>query len=553
MHSYDRRFCLSAPIFLLLALAIGLLASAMPAIAAVPAPVVSVQGVGSYSVSYKACSSCYAHGLEEQVGTSGAWQYIGSGTQSFQNRSPGTYRYRVVYALLLPSMSYQLEYGATASVVVDPAAPPSVGPSLAAQLEQRYSGWRADIDGDGVDELLLRPQQSTAPAAGVLGSVLIDRTAGGPVAATAASAALAAQAGWRATSLEIGVRDVNVDGFADLVVRGTEREPGLALDRNQIVFAPGSGGSALSLRTRGVDAALERFTTDITRHLVNPEYYPNNAPIRYAQYVYYTTTCTFYGAGASYIDGFALPWPCMLRPIYYYFAYRDYSVFHPDAMYVASYDYGMLHGVISVDHGMPRIRDALSRILGVTIGGWDADDLIGPADPVADEAERIGIELFVVLAGIGEAVAQEAGEGVETATTDRVLIKGRRVLGRGPMHSALEYRSSTISAYDSDSSIWVDGLLVSEVNWPRDHPALTMRLGYVDGPLSPAMYWSNLLLADGRYDDDLQYDLFPSLGQGGYNSNSYTSGLIGATLGRPTISMQTLVGGERPVPASEFN
>ena len=132
------------------------------------------------------------------------------------------------------------------------------------------------------------------------------------------------------------------------------------------------------------------------------------------------------------------------------------------------------------------------------------------------------------------------------------MLKGRRVLGSGPYHTVLEYRGSTISAFDSDSRALYDGLLVSQRNWSRDRPALTTRLGYVDGPLAALFYWSSLVAADRGYDDDLPYDAFPSIGFGGWNSNSFIAGIIRATAGTSTVPMATFVGGERPVPNGEF-
>ena len=153
------------------------------------------------------------------------------------------------------------------------------------------------------------------------------------------------------------------------------------------------------------------------------------------------------------------------------------------------------------------------------------------------------------MAGIAAAHADES----DSLADDRVLLRGRRVIGSGPFHTALQYGQSTISAYDDDPRALFDGTLVSQVNWPNDHPALTMQLGAVDAADAPTAYWSRLLIADSRYDDDLKYDLLPSIGQGGYNSNSYVSGIVQATAGIPTIPMNRFVGGERPVPASEFN
>jgi hypothetical protein len=204
---------------------------------------------------------------------------------------------------------------------------------------------------------------------------------------------------------------------------------------------------------------------------------------------------------------------------------------------------------------MDRIEKALERVLGVPVGGWDINDLLGEQEAVTDTAIRRGIELFVVLAGISEAAADEPeGQGSGAGDADRVLLKGRRIVGNGgPFHTALEYHGSTISAYDSDSRLLFDGLLVSEVDWVKDRPELTMLLGYVDGPVLPLAYWGTLLARDALYDDNLPYDLLPSLGQGGYNSNSFVSGLIQATLGQPTVPMSRYIGGERPVPPGAFN
>lgn len=532
------------------------------AAATVPAPTITATSPDSYSVSYTPCAQCFAHGLEEKAGAGGEWEYVGSETLRYSARAPGTYSYRVVYAQVSPTMQYELAYSSARSIVIESESASSGEAGLETQLEQEYDAFRADLDNDGRDELLIERRLAGESIAGMPAAVLIRRDSAGAAGAAVVDAALLRrQALWYPADIEIVTRDVNVDGFADLVIRGVAADDGAVLDSNQIVFGSESGSPGATLRMRGVDDGLVRFSRDINRHLIDPEYYPTHAPLRYVRVVYYSMNCLDYSSSAG-IDGWlgsVLPWPCIVQPNYYYIVYRDYSVFDDDAMFVASYDYGMLHGVVPKDSALELIRIVLARVIGISIGGWEITDLLGRNDPPLDAVERSGIDLFVVLAGISDAVAQQGegtGETTEaqgTATTDRVLIKGRRVLGGGPMHSVLEFRNSTISAYDSDPSIWIDGRLVSQRDWPRDHPALTMRLGYVDGPVDAASYWTGLVRADARYDDDLPYDLFPSIGQGGYNSNSFTAGLIAATLGRPTISMSTLIGGERPVPPSAFD
>ncbi|MDX1563459.1 MAG: hypothetical protein R3305_11060, partial [Gammaproteobacteria bacterium] len=321
---------------------------------------------------------------------------------------------------------------------------------------------------------------------------------------------------------------------------------------DQILFAPARPGNALPARARPIDAALTRFATDISPHLVDPNHFPSTAPVRYAVIRFYEIYCNYLGYSTwPEVNDF---WPCFVSVSYAYIAYRDYSVYDADAIFVASKDFQMIHGYEPRSSGLDAIEGKLQDVLDIEIGGWNSDELFSDG-AVVDEAIRRGIELFVVLAGIADAAAQDGPEGDDqaSANVDRVLLKGRRVLGYGPFHTVLEYRGSTISAFDTDDRAFVDGTLLSEVDWPRDRPHLTMQLGAVDGPAPAAAYWASLLAADARYDDDLPYDLFPSLGFGGYNSNSYVAGIINATAGIPTRPMSSFVGGERPVPLAEFN
>lgn len=523
----------------------------------ISAPTISVQGERSFTVSYTACTACYGSGLEELTPQSSDWQYAGSGQISMTNAPPGTYRYRVVYVVAVAPGAFQPVYGPAASIVVNEnmQIQQPVRPSLATQFAAEYAISSGDVDGDGSRELLIR-RSVPMPAGGdgTIGNVLLQRNAQGSFEASLPNAQqLAIAAGWSPAQVQLGERDVNIDGYLDLTLQGIDKVPGFVGASNQILFAPGAFGQGQAPSARAVDAELARFSRDIDRHLVDPEYYLNNVPTSYALITYYALNCSWAGYGYASVFDMSAPWSCFHEPQYLYIVYRNFSVFDRDAMEIAGTDYGMIHGFEPVETGMDKIATAIAAVLGVAVGGWDINEWFGPDTVVTDESDRQGMELFAVLAGISEAVAQVVSDQAGPPVTERVELKGRRVLGQGPFHTSLEFRDATVSAFDSDPRAFFDGRLVSQVNWPRDHPSLTLRMGFVDGPTAPPSYWSSILALDSRYDDNLPYDLFPSLGQGGYNSNSYVSGLVQTSLGTPTIQIESFVGAEVPVPASAFN
>ena len=541
--TFRRRFWLS--------LAILLLGSSSTWAQSIPEPVISSLGVDSYVVSYEPCTLCLGHALEESVGNTGVWTQVGTGSQTFTQRTPGIYRYRAVYIDTYDYGIFLTLYSAAVAIVIDstPATADDPPPSMALQLATNYDVRAGDADFDGRADLLI--MAGAAELENSIPDVLLRQTASGAFETRVPSEYLLANAtNWSPADVEMTVRDVNIDGYADLVLRDLSALTGFQNSRNQIVFAPGSGQTQQLPKIRSIDPTLAKFSVDINRHLIDPDYYWNNAPIVYEVYVYYMFSCGW--DSYLYSPDYYNPWVCYFEPSYYLLAYTDYSMFDDDAISIATTDHEMIHGAQDIASGMNEIEATLERVLEVEVGGWDVVQIIGESAAQTD-AQRRGIELFSVLAGISEAAAQESDDAVAVADSDRVLLKGRRVLGEGPFHTALEYHGETVSAFDSDPRALFDGLLVSVVNWGPDHPSLTMQLGFVDGPVVPSLYWGSIRAADGRYDDRLRYDLFPSVGDGGYNSNSFVAGLIQATAGRSTVAMSTFVGGEKPVPASEFN
>lgn len=77
---------------------------------------------------------------------------------------------------------------------------------------------------------------------------------------------------------------------------------------------------------------------------------------------------------------------------------------------------------------------------------------------------------------------------------------------------------------------------------------------------SELQYFNDVARADSAYNDKLDYDLFPAQeGQGsifvpddGYNSNSFVSGLLGATGVKPPSIDTNLPGYDKPVPSRCF-
>jgi hypothetical protein len=524
-----------------------------------PPPVISLQSNGDYTVSYSQCPYCFTDGLEAWLPDSNGWAYAGSGGISVNDPAPGVHRYRGVYLLMTWPGVYQTVYGPEASVFFDQnmQVQPVTRPSLAVQIAAEYSVSSGDIDANGTEDLYIRRSSPPGADDGTIGDVLLKRNNQGSfVASLPNQQERAISAQWQPAPFKVGKRDVNIDGYVDLILRGGGNS-GLAPVSNQILFAPGADALDQPPVARTVDSRLGRFSADVDRHLIDPNYYLNHVPTRYALFVYYALNCnrSGYGYGYEYGGVFEMPdpWACYHEPQYLYVVYRDYSIFDSDAMEIASIDYGMIHDTGPTASGLQRIAEKIGAILGVAIGGWDIDELLGHDGVVIDEQEELAMGLFAALAAISEAVAQTTGEEAQNPAAERVELRGRRVLGQGPFHTALQFGQSTVSAYDSDPRPLWDGDLFSQVNWRRDHPSLTLRMGFVDGPLAPSLYWDSLLVMDRRYGDDLPYDLFPSLGQGGYNSNSYVSGIIKATLGTPTIQIESFVGGERPVPVSAFN
>ena len=517
------------------------------------APVAPATSSGSYTVTYARCSSCYADWLEERVGETGAWRAVGSGSTSFSNKPAGRYDYRIGYLYIAYEFSPYTDYSATSSVLVAGAVPPVN--LLEAQLSYRYEVRRGDINADGRNDLYVGRTAGGVPGDGTVDRILLRQGLGGRFTASAATSAESLTArNWPGAGVRIFLKDVNADGFADLLLHGVAGAVGVAGVPNQIVYAPAQVLSFTPKGVRPVDATFKKFAVDSGNYLRTPNYFSIAAPLRPFVQVQVQTVCEYMPGGGLDTPIYGLDIYCYSIPHAVVGVYADYSVFDPSALAIWSYESAIGRNAMTAKAGLDKINGLLDGIAGVRVGGWGTREPLDTQRPISDAQILRGIDFFTALLRMGEASAATPEEsGVAGRSADAVYITGRRVVGFLPMHTALEYRGSTVSAYDSDDRLLHDGTLVSQVNWVRDRPLLTMTLGTVSSSLAPALYWARLLSTDRRYRDNLPYDTLPSIGRAGYNSNGFSHGIVQATGGNPSTPMNRFVGGEKPVPASAFN
>lgn len=171
--------------------------------------------------------------------------------------------------------------------------------------------------------------------------------------------------------------------------------------------------------------------------------------------------------------------------------------------------------------------------------------------------------------GIG-GVAERIGDLVraveprrEEREPGRIYVTGHRVGGVGPWHTAIEYEDDLgtywISAGPEGFTLEGYESLVGGVGTygngerPGDLPERNATLGEVRPPpgIGNDEYFEQLRHGAEVYCNCADYDLFPAIG-GGFNSNSYTRGLIEATGGSSDFDFSRVVGGERPLPPEYF-
>src|SRR5690606_36089729 len=154
-------------------------------------------------------------------------------------------------------------------------------------------------------------------AGGVAGNGALDRTillqqSTGRFASLLPSAAQTKAAkGWPLAAAQAELRDVNADGYVDIIVKKVAKAVGVAAAMDQVVYSPGRSLTQQPLALRSVDATLKKFASNVHAYLADPNYFVDYAPVRTVTTTQYEIWCTY---GYNYGDYTALIPDCYWTP-----------------------------------------------------------------------------------------------------------------------------------------------------------------------------------------------------------------------------------------------
>jgi hypothetical protein len=475
----------------------------------------------------------------------------------------GSYEYRVYYRMSVYAWPYD-EYTAEGPASVTVGTPPPRDP-LTTQLNYQYETRTGDINWDGKTDIFVRRTSGGVAGNGTLEQVILrQNSSGGTFSILVPDSSQAATASaWPASSASIVVTDFNVDGFVDVEVKGVAAAVGVGGAFDQIVFSPAAFYQPQPLGLRAVDASLKQFVGNSLDYFVNPSYFPANATPRYFSqtFIYFDCEWAGYGFYEGAISDIYGDFPCT---VYYHTVsgtFLDYAGFSQEAASIWLWGEALASGAATSADSTEGAQDAAEDVLGVEIGGWPMEEVLGATGEHTDANIRRALETIWAIIWIGRANAQEVETEEAPPQSPRlagtIYLTGHPVAGGLSRHAALEYLSLppyfTLSARNSNGSAQY-GTLIKEDNWERDLPMLNMTYGTIEPPgqTTNNNYWLLVLAAFSNYDNDLAYD---ALGGQGFNSNGFIRGLLEATGGVSSVPIDTEHGfraGEVKVPASAF-
>jgi hypothetical protein len=526
---------------------------------------------GNYTVTPNGCNeylpgqTCVAEWVEERAEPTGVFVAT-PGT--FTNKPPGVYAYRTA-DMYCDDYYWVCTTRVGGAVTVTVGSLPPRDP-LEAQQQYAFRARTGNLVGDSGTDILIERVTGGQVGNGVIDAVILQQTAGHGFAPIVPTAAQRTSTAWMLSGLEVAAEDINVDGYVDVIVKHVASAiPGA---HDQIVYSPGFPLSDTAKGVRSLDEPMARFTGNMLDYMIDNDYFLDNAPLVEKLVTYVLPFC---------IDPYGdIGWGSVCFPIVYYdyAIVPDYSVFDPSAVDIWSAEYRFAEGSWSRATAVDRISSTVAGMLGVGLGGWDLDEVLGPSGPHDDPLWRKGLEAFIAIIGIGNAHADEVAQQSDKAprqierASDVIYITGRYVFGTGvnKLHSSVYYRvpgtslPRWVSAFDTDDSILGDGKLIGRTNDLRDRPILMrFTLGTVIPPTGVTAYshfFTNILPAHAHYralplsslpDYDAIPELPPCGGCAGRNSNGYVHGLVSASGGRasalPPLNFNDLVGWEYPV------
>lgn len=559
--------------------------------------------VGSYSVEWQDTtgSICW---LSERL-NGGAWATVPnsySPTNSLSlSRSVGNYEYQVA---CIDDYGGKLGPISTVGVVT---SMPSLDP-LETQRDYQFQVRSGHLDGNGKLDIYLQ-RNSGDTNNGVINKTILTQTDDGhfEVVENPTSGQLATAAGWPvSTGVAPVANDYNVDGRVDVLLKHLDTTiPGVD---DQIAYSTGMFFQGAAEAVAAIDFEFEKFFRDTYNWILDPNYFSqaitSNMPaynfsldigVYFCNYWYGFPVCLNVGhalfeqtvtlamlglsgyetiqaaeeglasaLGFASYDTFECVLVCGWIEFYGWYSstiFTFYDVWTPTtespgfddinfsawARDVADISNDITTGAVSDSVGLESILEIFEDLTGIKIGGICIGGLI--SDPELQDPEDCqGFELFATVANTAPETEQ-----VEKRQPNIVYITGHRVGWVGPFHLAVEYSASP-TATTTFSAGPVGGKLVSGINRASDITGnVTMGISTSSAGLSPSPYFLYMTSKYDNYDNGLNYDLFPQQGTDGYNSNSYVHGLINAANGLSSVNLNNFVGGDKPVPTSEFN
>ena len=197
----------------------------------------------------------------------------------------------------------------------------------------------------------------------------------------------------------------------------------------------------------------------------------------------------------------------------------DYSIFHQSTVNLAAEIDKVENGSSTLD----KLLDIFENHLGYVSCNGIEDDQVDVFDNVHSFSYfRTNTCTFALLARHLNSMSIK--EAIESGY-NRVQFRANKINNDwwNPF-----YHSSISNSMHSDwfSGMPVNGKLVGLRRYVDDNPELTLLVGFVDSALLPQNLITELQLAQSIYDDTLEYTSKPSLSNNGYNSNSFTKGLV---------------------------
>lgn len=354
---------------LLLALtATSALAQSIGGILAVFAPATSSSG--AYTVSYSCSSQAICH-LEERVGTGGTWSYVGQGGSfSVSGKSPGQYYYRVVAITLFEwgGGGYGfggMETSAEHLVTVVTGGTTSTGDSYADQMGYNYTARRGDLNFDGRQDLFIERTSGGSYGNGVIDRLILQQSSSGTFTAVVPSASQASAAStWTPVSVEIELKDANLDGFIDLVLH--ELASAIPGALGQLIFSSGQQSISSPAGLVAITPAFSKFVKEVDSFAQDPNYFYANAPLVYVPVYGLVYSCQWYWDRGWYRScGFSV------GLVGYQIAY-DFSGYDQDAVAIGDSFQTVVNGSLTpwLNPGSElarKLEQAILRKLGVPV------------------------------------------------------------------------------------------------------------------------------------------------------------------------------------------